>query len=41
MNEHVETLNQVKATLVDLAIKFGPKVFVAIIIIVAGIYVGR
>jgi small conductance mechanosensitive channel len=40
MNEHVETLNQVKATLVDLAIKFGPKVFVAIIIIVAGIYVG-
>jgi small conductance mechanosensitive channel len=41
MNEHVETLNQVKATLVDLAIKFGPKVFVAIIIIVAGVYVGR
>ena len=41
MNEHVETLNQVKATLIDLAIKFGPKVFVAIIIIVAGAYVGR
>ena len=40
MNEQVETLNQVKATLVDLAIKFGPKVFVAIIIIVAGVYVG-
>ena len=41
MNEHVETLNQVKGTLIDLAIKFGPKVFVAIIIIVAGVYVGR
>ena len=41
MNEHVETLNQVKGTLIDLAIKFGPKVLVAIIIIVAGLYVGR
>ncbi len=41
MNEHVETLNQVKGTLIDLAIKFGPKVFVAILIIVAGVYVGR
>lgn len=41
MNEQVETLNQVKGTLIDLAIKFGPKVFVAIIIIVAGLYVGR
>ena len=41
MNEQVETFNQVKGTLIDLAIKFGPKVFVAIIIIVAGLYVGR
>ena len=41
MNEQVETFNQVKGTLIDLAIKFGPKVFVAIIIIVAGAYVGR
>ena len=32
MNEHVESLNQVKATIVDLAIKFGPKGFVAIVI---------
>ena len=41
MNEHVESLNQVKTTVIDLAIKFGPKVFVAIIIIVAGVFVGR
>ena len=41
MNDHVESLTQVKATVVDLAIRFGPKVFVAIIIIVAGVFVGR
>ena len=33
MNEHVESLNQIKSTVIDLAIKFGPKVFVAIVII--------
>ncbi|HEX7812528.1 MAG TPA: mechanosensitive ion channel family protein [Burkholderiales bacterium] len=41
MNEHVETLHQVKATVIDLAIKFGPKVFVAIVIIIVGYVVGR
>ena len=41
MNEHVETLSHVKATVVDLAIRFGPKVFVAIVIIVVGVFVGR
>jgi small conductance mechanosensitive channel len=41
MNDHVESLTQVKATVVDLAIRFGPKVFVAIIIIIAGVFVGR
>lgn len=41
MNEHVEALNQVKSTVIDLAIKFGPKVFVAIVIIIAGYIVGR
>jgi len=41
MNEHVESLTQVKATVVDLAIRFGPKVFVAIVIIIAGVFVGR
>ncbi|MBI3526406.1 MAG: mechanosensitive ion channel family protein [Betaproteobacteria bacterium] len=41
MNEHVESLNQIKATVVDLAIKFGPKVFVAIAIMVGGYFAGR
>jgi small conductance mechanosensitive channel len=41
MNEHVESLNQVKATVVDLAIRFGPKVFVALAIMVAGYFAGR
>jgi small conductance mechanosensitive channel len=41
MNDHVETLSQVKSTVIDLAIKFGPKVFVAIVIIVVGYIVGR
>ena len=41
MNEHVESLNQIKTTTIDLAIKFGPKVFVAIAILVAGYFAGR
>jgi small conductance mechanosensitive channel len=41
VNEHVETINQVKSTVIDLAIKFGPKVFVAIVIVIAGYIVGR
>ena len=41
MNEHVESLTQIKATITDLAIRFGPKVFVAIAIMVAGHYAGR
>ncbi len=41
MNDHVETLTNLKATVIDLAIRFGPKVFVAIVIIVVGYIVGR
>jgi small conductance mechanosensitive channel len=41
MSEHLELLDQAKSTAVDLAIQFGPKVVVAIIIIVIGFYVGR
>lgn len=41
MNEHLATVDQVKATVIDLAIKFGPKVFVAIIILAVGVFVGR
>lgn len=41
MSEHLEILDQAKSTAVDLAIQFGPKVIVAILIIIVGIYVGR
>ena len=41
MNEQLETLEHAKRTLVELAIQFGPKVLVAMIIIVAGLIVGR
>ena len=34
-------LEQARLTLIDLAIKFGPKVVVAILILVAGVYAGR
>ena len=41
MNEHVETLAQIKSTIIDLSFKFGPKVLVAIVIMVAGYFAGR
>ena len=41
MNEHVETLSHIKAAVLDLAFKFGPRAVVAIIIIVVGVLVGR
>jgi small conductance mechanosensitive channel len=41
MNEHVETLAQIKSTVIDLSFKFGPKVLVAIVIMVAGYFAGR
>jgi len=41
MDEHLQTVAQVKNTLIDLAIRFGPKVLVALIILAAGFFVGR
>jgi small conductance mechanosensitive channel len=41
MESQIALLDQAKSTLVDLAIKFGPKVVVAILIIIAGVYAGR
>ncbi|PKO54331.1 MAG: mechanosensitive ion channel protein MscS [Betaproteobacteria bacterium HGW-Betaproteobacteria-2] len=41
MSEHLEILDQVQSTVIDLAIQFGPKVVVAIAIIIAGVYIGR
>lgn len=41
MPNQLALLEQAQSTLVDLAIKFGPKVVVAILILTAGFYAGR
>ena len=41
MNEQVETISHIKSLVIDLAIRFGPKVLVAVAIMVAGHYAGR
>jgi small conductance mechanosensitive channel len=41
MNSGINTLDQAKGTLVDLAIRFGPKVLAAILILTAGVFVAR
>ena len=41
MNDHLETLDHIKSTAIDAGMRFGPKVFVAIIILIVGFSVGR
>ena len=41
MDQHLETIDQVKSTAIDLGMQFGPKLFVAILILVAGYFSGR
>ena len=41
MNASVTSLEQVKATVIDLAIRFGPKLVVAILILCVGVMVSR
>jgi small conductance mechanosensitive channel len=41
MNNGVDTISQVKATLIDLAIRFGPKVLTAILILVLGVFIAN
>ena len=41
MNSQIAPLDQVKNTVVDLAIRFGPKLLVAILILIAGVAVSR
>jgi small conductance mechanosensitive channel len=41
MTNQLQTLAQAKQTAVDLGIRYGPKVFVAIVILVAGYFVAR
>ena len=41
MDAQLDTLSQAKRTLVDLAIRFGPRLFVALLILGAGVMVSR
>jgi small conductance mechanosensitive channel len=41
MNDQFQTIDQIKATAIDMLLKFGPKVLVAAAIMVAGHFVGR
>lgn len=41
MNNQLQSLDQVKASILDMGVRFGPKLLVAIIILVAGYLVGR
>ncbi len=41
MDNQLETISQAKNTLVDLAVRFGPKVLVAILILIVGAVVSR
>jgi small-conductance mechanosensitive channel len=41
MNEQLQTLEHARQTVIDLAIQFGPKLVVALLILAAGYYVGR
>ncbi len=41
MDDHLATLEQAKSTLLDLAIRFGPKLLVALLILVVGFFIGR
>lgn len=41
MDEHLQTLEHAQRTAIDLALQFGPKVVVALLILAAGYFVGR
>jgi small conductance mechanosensitive channel len=41
MDDQLKALDQVTSTAIDLAMKFGPKLLVAILILVAGVFAGR
>ncbi|MGA9163877.1 MAG: mechanosensitive ion channel family protein [Thiobacillus sp.] len=41
MNEQLQTLEHAQNTAIDLALQFGPRVVVALLIMAAGFYVGR
>ena len=41
MNEQLETVEQLKVTIVDLGVRFGPRLLAAILVLIAGIVISR
>ncbi len=41
MNEQFAAINQAKSTILDLAVRFGPKLLAAVVILVVGVFVSR
>lgn len=41
MNDQLATIGQVRATLIDLGLRFGPRVIAALVILTIGFFVGR
>ena len=41
MNQQLASIDQIRNTLLDLALRFGPKVLVAILILIVGLFVSR
>ena len=41
MQDELETITQVKATLLDLLVRFGPKLLAALLILAAGFVISR
>jgi small conductance mechanosensitive channel len=41
MNNEINTFSQIKATLIDLAIRFGPKLVTAILILAVGVFIAN
>jgi small conductance mechanosensitive channel len=41
MDEQLETIEQLKVTIIDLAVRFGPRLLTAILILIAGVVVSR
>jgi small conductance mechanosensitive channel len=41
MNQSLQTLDQIRSTAIDLALRFGPKVLAALVILAIGVMVGR
>jgi small conductance mechanosensitive channel len=41
MDEQLETIEQLKVTIIDLAVRFGPRLLTAILVLIAGLVVSR